>query len=313
MATSGSTNFAVNRTQMIKAAMLKIGAIDAAQTPTGPDYDSISTSLNMMLKAMQADGLKLWLRKKATLLLENNKSSYNLGPSGDHCTYSYTRTQIKVAASASDTSIDVDDTTGAAASDYIGFVLDSGTIQWTTIASVVDGDTLTIGAPGLSGAAAVDNYVYFYRTKIDRPLRVLQAVVRDSSSNDRPVEIIGQDLYYDLTTKTSDGRITQVHYDPQLTNGVLYVWPQSSEMTDTLELIVQRPWEDMDNATDDFDCPQEWYEAILYGLAYRICPDYGVPIQTKNSIGVDAAMFFDKAMGFDVENASLFLRPNYRR
>jgi hypothetical protein len=313
VATSGSTDFAINRTQMIKAAMLKIGAIDAAQTPTGPDYDSVSQTLNMMLKAMQADGLKLWLRKKATLLLESNKSSYLLGPTGDHCTYSYTRTAIKVAASSTDTSIDVDDTTGALASDYIGFVLDDGTIQWTTIDTVVDGDTLTIPAPGLSGAAAVGNYVYFYRTKIDRPLRILQVVVRDSSANDRPVDIIGQDLYTDLATKTTTGRITQVHYDHQLTNGVLYVWPRSSVMTDTLELIVQRPWEDMDSATDDFDCPQEWYEPILYGLTYRICPDYGVPLQTKNSIGLDAQMFLDKAMGFDVENASLFLRPSVRR
>lgn len=312
MATSGSTNYSVNRDRMITLALKGAGVIADEETPEASQVQDMTDILNMMLKSFQADGLKLWLRKKATVFLKKSTSKYSLSTTGAHATYSYTRTQIKVAAAATDTAIDVDSTSGMTAGDFIGFELDDGTSYWTTVTSVTDSDTVVIPSPGITSAAAVDNYVYFFTTKLERPIRILQAFVRDSSDNDTPVSIVAQNDYMALSSKTSDGQVTQIHYDPQLSTGDLYVWPETDDVTDTLEIIVQRPVEDMDSATNDFDVPSEWYEAILYGLMERGGINFQAPESIMKRVSIMAQTSLNKAIGFDVENASLFLSPEIR-
>lgn len=300
MATSGSVNFSLDRDEVIELAYKKCGVFQTGQTLSAEKTADASKTLNMMLKAFQQKGLKLWLRKKATVFLAKNDSQYGLGTSGDHATYSYTRTQIKTAAASGATTIDVDSTTGMAASDFIGFVQDDGTLHWTTVSSVTDSDTVVI-ADAITDDCAVDNYVYFYSTKIDRPLRIIEAYISDKDSNDRPVRIIGKQEYSELSNKTTDGAVVAIHYDPQLTTGQLYVWPQTSVVTDTLEIVVHRPVEDMDNSNDDFDVPVEWMEAIVWGLAWRLCPDNGIDINRKRDIERNAMQFLDDAEAFDIE------------
>lgn len=312
MATSGSVNFSVNRDRMIELAMKGAGKLEDEEVPTASESQDVSDILNMMLKSFQQKGLKLWLRKKATVFLKKATNQYSLSSTGAHATYSYTRTQIKVAASATNTSIDVDSTTGMAASDFIGFELDDGTSYWTTITSVTDSDTVVIPSPGITSAAAVDNYVYFFTTKIDRPLRILQAFVRDADSNDTPVSIVSQKDYLDLSSKTVDGQVTQIHYDPQTSAGLLYVWPETDDVTDTLEVTVQRQIEDMDAATNDFDVPNEWYEPILYGLTERVGIHFQIPDSMLRRLSIKAATSLEDALNFDVENTSLFLSPEIR-
>ena len=292
--------------------MRMCGELADGETADASPFADLDDILNMMLKSMQADGLKLWLRKKATVFLRDGVTSYALNSTGAHATYSYTRTTVKVDAAAVATSIDVTSTTGMTAGDFIGFELNDGTDYWTTIATVVDSDSITIGAPGLTSAADIGNFVYFYTTKMDRPLRILQAVLRDSDSHDTSVDIIAQQDYMDLSSKTEEGSITQVHYDPQTSAGVLYVWPSPESVTSTLELIVERTIEDMDNATDDFDVPQEWYEPILYGLAERAALFFHANEKITILLGQKADDYLRKVMNFDVENTSLFLSPRTR-
>lgn len=312
MATSGSTNYTVNRDRMIVLALKAAGKIADNATPTASESQDCSDILNMMLKTLQADGLKLWLRKKATVFLKDGVNQYSLSSSGAHATYSYTRTTVKVSAVAGATTVDITSTAGATAADFIGFVLDDGTSYWTTISTVTDSDTVTIPASGLTSAATAGNYVYFFTTKIDRPLRVLRAFVRDSSGIDTPVRVIAQNDYVELSNKTSKGRVNKVHYDPQTSSGLLYVWPQTSSVTDTLELIVQRSVEDMDIGTNDFDIPSEWYEPVLYGLAERVAINFQAPKSMVDKLTLRAAMSLKKVMDFDVENTSMFFYPEIR-
>jgi hypothetical protein len=304
VATSGSVNFSLTRDEVINLSLKKMKVLAAGETAGSEEITDASDTLDMMLKVLQMKGLKLWLRKRATMFLALNDSQYGLGTAGDHATYSYTRTQIKTAAVSGATSLDVDATSGMAASDFIGIELDDGSLQWTTVSSVTDSDTVVIPATGLTSAAAEDNYVYFYRTKIDRPLKIAEAFVRSVDNNDRPVRIIGQKEYLELSNKTSDGAVVAIHYDPQLTTGQLYVWPQSSVVTDTLELVVHRPIEDMDASTNDFDVPAEWLEAIVWNLALRLLPDYAVPEGTKKEIKEMAPFFLEEAMSGDIEHGA---------
>ena len=60
MALSGTFTFTLNRQELIKKVLLMLGVISPSQTPTSDETTSASNSLNLMLKAWQADGLQLW-------------------------------------------------------------------------------------------------------------------------------------------------------------------------------------------------------------------------------------------------------------
>lgn len=269
-----------------------------------------SEVLNMVLKAMQSDGLQLWAQKRATLFLEKNEEDYSLGTSGDHATSSYTETAMRVSAAASATTLEVDSTTGMAASDYIGIVLDDDTLHWTTVSSVTDSDTVVI-ASGLASAAAVDNRVVFYRTKIYRPLRITQAFRRNGST-DTQMNPISREEYFRYGNKTTSGPPNQFFYDPQLDTGTLYVFPRPSNVDETIEIVYHRPFEDFDAATDTPDFPQEWYHPVRFSVAAALAHEYGVPLKVQESLRRESLLFKREAMNFDREDTSVFIQPDIR-
>lgn len=77
--------------------------------------------------------------------------------------YPYT-TQMRVAAIALATTMEVDSTAGMEDGDRIGIRLDSDAIHWTTIDSITDADTLEL-SDGIPAAqtVAIDNNVYVPR------------------------------------------------------------------------------------------------------------------------------------------------------
>lgn len=310
MATSSSTNFSLNRDAYLKSILRLIGVATEGYTPSSFEMESAAEVLNMVVKSMQSDGLQLWAQKRATLFLEKDEEAYSLGTTGDHATSSYTSTTIRVAAAASATTIEVGSTTGMAASDYIGIVLDNNTLHWTTVSSVTDSDTVVI-ASGIASAAAVGKKVYFYRTKIYRPLRITEIVRRDGN-NDTRLSPISRDEYFGLGNKTTSGPPNQFYYDPQIDNGTLYLYPVPSDVDDTIEFIYHRPFEDFDSATDTPDFPQEWYHPIRLETAAVLAHEYGVPSKVKESIRRDAVIAKRNAMNFDREDTSLYIQPDIR-
>lgn len=316
MATSGSVDFSVNRDQLLKDALYDIGAIAQEDTPSAAIIAHASRKLNMMLKAWQADGLRIWKNDEITIFTDKTKSSYSLGPTGDHAVLSsgYNKTEMKVAAVATDTSLDVDTTTGMAASDNIGIVLDDGSIHWTTISSVTDSDTVVITAAIETGdAAAIDNNVYWYTTKINRPLQLTNATLRNDDDNDTDIDIISREVYYGFSNKTTTSQISQIYYDAQTTNGRLYTYTRTDTVTDKIIARAQMPIEDMDSAANDFDCPQEWYLAIQTNLAVLLAPSYGALTGVEfKALKLLANEEKDRTDGFDTEKTSILLQPDYR-
>lgn len=313
MATSGSTNFTVNRDELIKASLRLCGVGLDGETLSAEDTSHAAQALNMMVKAWQADGLNLWKQQRVTLFLELSKHSYSLGATGDHATLTndIVETAFRIAGASTDTTLEVGTTVGMAISDNIGLVLDSGAIQWTTISSITDSDTLVI-ATGLTGAAAIDNAIYTYTKKIDRPLRIIDAWVRDSFNNDTELQHISRDTYYLLGTKSAPGRPVELYYDPQLVNGVFNIFPEPNDVTDSLEMVCSLPVEDFDVTADNPDFPQEWFEAVKFGLAVRLAPEYGLPQHRLHDLISMSSKIKERVMGFDVEDTSLYLRPNQR-
>lgn len=282
MATSGSTDFSVTRDNIIADALSKIGVLAAGETVTSTDTAFCARALNMMIKAWSTRGLQLWAQKQATLFLAKNTHSYSLGPTGTNATHSYTRTTISADEAAGQTIISVTSETGMIVADKIGIVLDDGSLHWSTISSLA---TLTI-ANALPSAAASGNSVYFYTTKMHRPLRIVYAYLHDVLTNaDWPLTILKErGDYFGIYDKTLDSQPSRIYYDPQLTNGVLYTDYEQTDVNEVLNFIYQRPYEDFDAAADNPDFPQEWFESLVYGLAIRVAPDYGIPSAIRNQI-----------------------------
>jgi len=310
MALSGSVDFTANREQMVTAALRICNVAGTGQTPSAEDMADGVQALNMMIKAWQADGLQLFARRRVSLLLEKNVSKYTLSTAGSYATYSenLNETAIRVAGLTSDTVIEVDTTIGMTAGDYIAIILDDGTLHKTTIASVTDSDTVVI-TTGLASAAAIDNRVWWFTTKVARPLRVLQSFLRDSANVDTMISVISQDEYWALSTKTNDGRVNQVYYDPQYAAGYLYVWPQTDSVTSTMELIIQKSFDDLDASTNNVEFPSEWLNAIKFNLALMLSYEIGLPGTFIDRLEKRAFMEKGVLLSYDQENASLFFQP----
>lgn len=306
MATSGSVDFAVTRDVLVKDSLIDIGAIAAEDTPSDAIVAHAVRLLNMMLKAWMADGLHLWKIRPFTILIEKNKTQYSLGSTGDQASLSMNNTTISTAELSGQTSIEVTTTSGMTAGDYICIELDDNTLHKTTISSVTDSDTVVV-ASAITAAAAAGNRVYWYTTKIVRPMDIENVTIKDSSNLERPVSRISRQEYYSLTNKTGDGEITQVYFDPQLTNSKLYVYNEPTTVDKTIQLLGYFPVEDMDAAANDFDIPQEWYLATKSNLAVLLAPSYGVRSEQMKHLKMIAAEEKDRVMGWDKEKTSVYI------
>lgn len=311
MATSGEHILSVNAQQIVKSALSKLGHQDAAQNIDGHDWEDSLLMLNMMIKMWEADDLHVWKMEDIILFLEKDKHEYSLGPAGDHATLTKIQTAIKTAASENDTSIDVDATASFSASDNIGVKVDDGSMHWTTVSSITDSDTLVLAA-GLDDDAAVDNVVYGYTNKIERPLRLFSAERVEPTGWDVPLQVVSRDYYYSLGSKATSGYPSTLYYNPTLDNGTLYVFNPPTSAGDYLRLHMQYPIEIFENVGDTCDLPSQFFLAMVFNLAVILSADFPVDDSTLSNVKSQAAIWYDKASSYDVENRSLFIEPNYR-
>lgn len=295
--------------------MRAIGALGSGEVPTAQETTDCAQALNLMVKQWQgkadfAPGLKMWSRKRGFLFLSTLAVSYSLGPSGDHWTSSFVSTTLTAAAATSATSLTVASISGISNGDNIGIILTSGAIFWTTVSGSPSGVTVTI-ASGLTGPAASGNTIYTYTSKTRRPLQLVTAVIRDSNSNDIPLNYMTVEDYQALPSKansTATGDPSAIYYESQLTNGVLYVDVYPSDLTKYLHFVYLSPIEDFNAATDTPDYPQQWYNALKWGLAKQIAPEFGLQFTDDMESNYTEAVAL--ARDQDPESTSDHFRPD---
>lgn len=83
MATSGSVNWSQTCTEIIKDALIMVGAIEDEAAPSNEQYTYARRALNRMVKAWSKRGLKAWVWEEATLTLVDGTNQYDIGPGGD--------------------------------------------------------------------------------------------------------------------------------------------------------------------------------------------------------------------------------------
>jgi hypothetical protein len=147
-----------------------------------------------------------------------------------------------------------------------------------------------------------------------KPLKIIQAMNHDTQSSvDIPIRIVAQKEYQLLGNKTTTGNPIQLFYQPFNDYGVVTVYPvpdATSADQKVMSIVYQRPFEDFDAAGDYPDFPQEWHEAIKYGLASRLAGDYQIDLETRKVIMSEAQQFKEIAKSFGTEEGSLYFSVN---
>lgn len=111
-----------------------------------------------------------------------------------------------------------------------------------------------------------------------RPSRLQGAYCRQLAANpiDYPLEVLkSQTDYGRITTKTMGSMPSCVYYDPAYPLGVLHVWPVPSNGYEIhLQVLATLP--QFASPYEDILLPAEYKEALMYNLAGRLYPSYGV-------------------------------------
>ena len=314
MASSGSVDFSVNRDEIIKGALRVNRVLGKDQTPDATHISTGAEALNLIVKQWQgksdfAPGLKVWSRKTAYLFLQQGESSYDIGPSGDHWTGTYYSTTLDAAEATSQTVLSVTSTTNMTNSDNIGVVLDDGSIHWSTISSFSAGDTVTI-ATGLASAAASGNRVFWYTTKARRPLEILTAVLRDTSTKDTPIYPMSLETAEGIYDKTADGTPQFYLYEPFLTNGKITFDIEPDDVTKVVRIVFLGAIEDFDALTDTPDYPQVWFRPLKFQLGIDLWPEYkeGDPPASLYKARNEALSI---AQNENPETTDIYFQPDY--
>jgi hypothetical protein len=313
MPTSNSVDFTINDSECVRLAFQLIGILGEGDQLASYDYDLGKKMLNLMIKAWQMQDNHLWVKQTATMFFQKGQNTYEISStSTDHFTVNtIVDTTISVAQILGDTAINVTSSTGMTAGDHIGIAMDNGYIHWSTISIVNSSILVTIASP-LTYAAAINSNVFSYTDALINPFQVYAMTRKYIVSNiDVPLNMMSYREYFDQPNKISEGVPTMWSYDRQLDKYIIKVWPTPADTQYYSNLIVSRKIQDMDVASDNFDLPQEWGEAIVYNLAVRLSPSYG-KAQGENfaELRRQAETYKQEAMSFDNEIGSLYLQPS---
>lgn len=310
MATSGSKNYSITQATIIESAHRKLGAFDAGDAISGDETVAAAIALNLMVKAWVPRGIDVWLRDEITLFLVRNQKSYSLGTANATRTITG-ETTLSIAAISGATILDVTDSTGMTAADNIGIKLDDNTIHWTTINNIISEVQVSV-VTGLVFESSEGKKVYAYTAKAERPQKIVYAYRRDKNDLDTEVTIIGEKEYMRQSNKGSTGPPVELWYHPTLDTGTLYVWPVDGGADwDKLMLSVNYLPDDFDSAGDNPQFPIEWGQALVYGLADKLAPEYGLTLDERRAIKAEAEFELEEALNYDVENASVIFAMEY--
>ncbi len=112
-----------------------------------------------------------------------------------------------------------------------------------------------------------------------RPMKIEDAMIRDSSSVDSPVDVRLTLKEYNLVRdKTVQDRPDRLYYDPQYSLGVIYMDPVP-DAAHTLFLYSRKPLTAFSLISSTMDLPGEYAKALEFNLALDLAP--------KNHVNLD--------------------------
>lgn len=313
MSTSGSISFNQTASDLCKASLRKLGILGEGENMTAQQASDCLDGLNRLLKKWQADGLHLWKEDEVVVFPANSTQPfYTLSATGDYSTLTteLITTTLSVAAAVSASSITVTTATGITNGFYIGICLDDNTIHWTTVNGTPIGSVVMLTLP-LVSAASINNTIYCFQTKANKPLRVLDARVQAGSNSEIQITQLAREEYFILPNKTTRGLPTQYYYDSRLDTGRLYVYPMAQGSSQLLKLTVEKFIEDCLVGANNLDLPAEWLYALVWNLAEEMALEFGTTGDRLQVIMQKSQKSYEDILGWDRENVSIVFQPSF--
>jgi hypothetical protein len=151
-------------------------------------------------------------------------------------------------------------------------------------------------------------------TNIPFPLKILQAWTTPIAGGSK--QILTPNAIDDFNTFPSSASTTgspsQYMYQPRINIGELNIWPTPDAATvasRTLTISYLSPFEGFTSAGNTPYFPREWNNAIIYGLASLLAPEYGVPLNDRGMLIKEADQHLQLALDFGLEQASITFQP----
>ncbi len=144
------------------------------------------------------------------------------------------------------------------------------------------------------------------------PVKMLQAF-RSETNAKIPLEIVAREDFNILPT-TSTGSPIKINYQPYINYGTISFWPTpTATNTNPITLVYQRPYQYFTASGETMDFPEEWYNSIIYNLAVRLAPEWGVPLPDRQMLMQEAKMYTEDALMVGAEDASFYIMPERNR
>jgi hypothetical protein len=324
-----NTDYALNRNALVTEVLEQIGAIEAGDTPSSDDIDSISRTLNMLLKHWQGpwSGINIYAVRETFLFLRDGIAKYDQldynGETGldvdrNHIYVSdYEKKAFTDIATAA-TTVEIDEAfeTGGAvdsavAGDVIGIPLEDGTVHWAEITAVgSSGDyakSFDFDNHALPSDADDTKDLIVGITYPGRPLKILDISLRDIfTDNERYLGIpLAPSDYNKLSNKTATTGVNHVMYNRETTTGDLRTWGTVDNDNYVLVMWAALPLQDIDSdlsLNTNEGIPQEYYMAVMYSLCEAVMNKYDPPIEKRRDIARLASLYRDEALSFDTED-----------
>lgn len=143
--------------------------------------------------------------------------------------------------------------------------------------------------------------------------RVYQVVLTDSASGTQ-IELQPKSLYdYRRLPDDTSGTPVSYVYTPGLEDGTLIVWPTPDSTvaaTKSLQVVYQKEFYTFNASTDTPDFPAYWTDALIYGLAVRLAPEYGIPLADRQLLMREYETYKNAASSYgDEGETSLYFQP----
>jgi len=114
-----------------------------------------------------------------------------------------------------------------------------------------------------------------------RPVRIVNAFIRDSNNNDHEVDTtMSMEEYNEIVSKTSQGRPSRLYYATEYPLGKIYFNSKPIE-AETLYLFSWKPFTEFASLSTNVNLPAEYNKALKYNLAVDLAPEYNVTIQSS--------------------------------
>lgn len=310
--TSGTSSFQISRNELISSSLRVIGVLNKAQSASSEDIVDCSQALDLLIKELQSEGIRLWRTIELVLPLTVGIAEYIIGENGGVIS------TITVTAGGSGYVAPTISITGGGGSGATATpVVVSGVVTSIIVTNGGSGYTsrpnVTIVGGGGSGATAIANLNGIF---VIKPLRVNVAFQRTvSGGNDITLTEYSANQYFTLGSKSSSGIPHSFWVDWRLDDMVvrLYNVPDSST-THEVHFIIQSSLQDTNIAAQNIDVPREWLRTIKWMLADEVSLEYGCSAEVIQfvSIRAEKALQMLNSWGSSQQNTSVFLSVENR-